>query len=81
MKKVLLLTNGVQSPYREFAAMFRSRLVATGQFEVEVTHDQERLCDPSGFDALALYILGGELTPAQEQGICSYVRGQRCRFG
>jgi scyllo-inositol 2-dehydrogenase (NADP+) len=75
VKKVLLLTNGDHPPYGAFAEMFRARIEGTGQFEVELTHDRDRLRDPGGVDAVALYIIGGELTPEQERGITGFVRG------
>jgi predicted dehydrogenase/type 1 glutamine amidotransferase len=75
VKKVLLLTNGEMPPYGAFAQMFQERMAASGQFGVEVTHGRERLRDLGAFDAVALYILGGELTPEQERGLTSFVRG------
>jgi scyllo-inositol 2-dehydrogenase (NADP+) len=74
MKKVLLLTNGEMPPYGAFGVMFKEKMEVSGQFSVEVSHDRERLRDPGGFDAVALYILGGELTPEQERGITGFVR-------
>src|SRR5262249_35818656 len=74
MKKVLLLTNDEMAPYGAFGNMFKERIEATGQFSVEVSHDRDRLRDPGGFDAVALYILGGELTPDQETGLAGFVR-------
>jgi len=74
MKKVLLLTNGPQAPDGKFAEMFKSITEASGQFEVEVSHDRNRLANPSMFDAVALYIGGGSITPEQEEGLTAFVR-------
>ena len=75
MKRVLLIINGPQPPFSEFADMFKPLVEASGQFEVEVSDDRNRLTDPSAFDAVALYIGGGEITPEVERGLTGYVRG------
>jgi predicted dehydrogenase len=75
MKNVLLVVNSGTPPYSSFAEMFRPLMEATGQFTVESTQDRNRLRDLSGFDAVALYIGGGEITPEQERGITGFVRG------
>jgi predicted dehydrogenase/type 1 glutamine amidotransferase len=75
MKKILLLINGQSPPYSSFAVMFKQVAETSGQFTVEVTQDRQCLVDPSGFDAVALYILGGSFTPEQEKGLKSYVNG------
>lgn len=74
MKRILLLINDAQAPYSDFAAMFESILQASGQFSVDVSSDRSRLCDLSDFDAVALYIIGGELTSEQERGITDFAR-------
>ena len=43
MKKVLLMINGSQPPFSEFAEMFKPLVEAAGQFEVEVSDDRNRL--------------------------------------
>ncbi|MCZ6680583.1 MAG: ThuA domain-containing protein [Candidatus Poribacteria bacterium] len=75
MKKVLLIVNGEQPPYGTFAAMFQPLAEDSGQFEVEVSHDRDRLVDASAFDAVALYIGGGTITPEQERGLTAFVNG------
>ena len=75
MKRVLLIINGPQPPFSEFADMFKPLVEASGQFEVEVSDDRNRLTDASAFDAVALYIGGGEITPEVERGLTEYVRG------
>ena len=75
MKKVLLLINGPGAPYSTFANMLKSLGKSSGQFQVEVSDDRNRLADPSAFDTVALYILGGELTPEQERGLTGFVKG------
>lgn len=75
MKKVLLVTNSSTSVYGAFAEMFKPLMEGTGQFAVDVTHDRESFCNLNSYDALALYIGNGEITPQQEKGITDYVRG------
>jgi predicted dehydrogenase/type 1 glutamine amidotransferase len=75
MKKVLLLINGQNPPFSTFADMFKPLMESFGQFEVEITHDRDRLTELSGFDSVALYILGGEFTKEQEKGLTAFVRG------
>ena len=74
MKKILLILNNLRPPYGPFSQTLCKLADTSGQFEVEVSTDRERLADPSGFDAVALYILGGEFTPAQEHGLAEFVR-------
>ncbi|MCC7263273.1 MAG: ThuA domain-containing protein [Candidatus Latescibacteria bacterium] len=74
MKKILLLINATGGVFADFAAMFTRIAGASGQFQLEVSTDRARLENLSGFDAVALYIGGGELTPAQEKGITGFVR-------
>lgn len=74
MKRVLLLINQSGPPYDVFASMLTTLAADTGQFTVEASDDRNTLQNLNGFDAVALYILGGELTPGQEQGLVSFVR-------
>ncbi|MBI2502601.1 MAG: ThuA domain-containing protein [Candidatus Latescibacteria bacterium] len=74
MKKVLLLINPSGGVFADFAAMFTRIVEASGQFQLQVSHDRARLENLSEFDAVALYIGGGELSPVQEQGITGFVR-------
>jgi len=74
MKNILLLINRPDPPFNEFAAMFSEIVGTSGQFRLEISHDRSRLCNLSGFDAVALYIAGGELTRDEEQGITGFVR-------
>lgn len=73
MKKVLLLINAPSPPYSSFAAMFKQVIEASGQFVVEVSADRQCLTNLSGYDSVALYILGGNFTPEQEKGLTSFV--------
>ncbi len=75
MKKILLLINAQSHPYSDFANMLDSVAKASGQFDVEITTDRNKLIDLSAYDCVALYILGGSLTPEQEHGITSFVNG------
>ena len=72
MKNVLLLVNHSAPPYGDFSGMFQSITKTSGQFTVEVTSDRNSLCNLDAYDAVALYILGGEMTPEQEHGITSF---------
>ena len=63
MKNVLLLINHADPPYGDFAGMFQSITKTSGQFTVEVTSDRNSLCNLDAYDAVALYILGGDMTP------------------
>jgi predicted dehydrogenase/type 1 glutamine amidotransferase len=75
MKKVLLMLNGPFPPYDDFGKMFKPLAEESGQFSVEISYDRNRFCDLTGFDSVALYIVGGEFTPEQEQGLMNFVRG------
>ena len=75
MKKALLLINGPGGPFSAFADMFKPLAENSGQFEIEISDDRERLVDPSAFDAVVLYILGGSFTPEQERGLADFVKG------
>ena len=73
MKKVLLIINGPQPPYSAFAEMFKPLVEDSGQFEVEVSDNRNRLVDASAFDAVTLYISGGEITPEQERELTAFI--------
>lgn len=74
MKNVLLLINPDGTVFEDFSATFTRILAASGQFHLEVSTDRSRLQNLSGFDAVALYIAGGELARDQELGLTGYVR-------
>lgn len=74
MKRILLLINAHSPPFSQFAAMFERLVNGASQFTLDVTDDRNALCDPSEYDAVALYIASGELTRDQEKGITGYVR-------
>ena len=74
MKRILLLINAHAPPFSQFAAMFEGVVSGASQFTLDVSDDRNALCDPSDYDAVALYIASGELTRDQEQGITGYVR-------
>ena len=74
MKRILLLINEHRPPFSQFAAMFEGIVNGASQFTLDVTDDRNALCDPSDYDAVALYIASGELSREQEQGITGYVR-------
>ena len=74
MKKVLLVINDQQSPYGDFAQMFTQLTQDSGQFELEVSEDRNSFTKLEAFDAVTLYIGGGELTSDQEEGLAAFVR-------
>ena len=74
MKKVLLILNGSFPPYDDFGKMFKPLAEECGQFSVEISYDRNHLCDLTDFDSVVLYIIGGEFTKEQEQGLMSFVR-------
>ena len=74
MKKVLLVINNQQSPYSDFAQMFTRIAQDSGQFESEVSEDRNSFTKLEAFDAVTLYIGGGKLTFAQEEGLAAFVR-------
>ena len=43
MKRILLLINQPAPPYSDFSAMFSGLLADSGQFDLEVTDDRDRL--------------------------------------
>lgn len=73
MKKVLLVINDQQSPYGDFSNMFTYIIQASKQFALDVSEDRNSFTKLASFDAVALYIAGGTLTPEQEEGIASFV--------
>ena len=75
IKKILMIIGGTAHPFGRCAAIFKAAMEETGQFAVEVTQDRSGLTDLSGYDAVVMYTVGGEMTREQEQGLCGYVRG------
>lgn len=75
MKKILMIIGGTAHPFASCAAIFKAAMEDTGQFAVDVTEDRSGLADPSGYDAVAMYTVGGAMSREQEQGLCGYVRG------
>ena len=74
MKRVLMVIGGRAHPFEACAAIFKEAMEAGGQFSVTVTQDRTSLADLSGFDAVAMYTVEGELSEAQEQGLVHFVR-------
>ena len=74
MKKVLLVVNNQQPPYSDFTQMFAKITLGSGQFELDVSENRDSFTKLDGFDAVALYIGGGELTSDQEEGLANFVR-------
>ncbi|HGJ64253.1 TPA: hypothetical protein ENS27_02560 [bacterium] len=73
MKKVLLLINAQSPPYSSFASMLKQVADNSGQFDITVSTDRQSLVDLSGYDSVALYILGGEFTSDQIKGLIKFV--------
>jgi len=74
MKKILMVIGGRAHPFEECAAIFKGAMEAGGQFSIEVTESRAGLADPSAYDAVVMYTVGGEMSPAQEHGLVEYVR-------
>ena len=74
MKKVLLVVNNQQPPYSDFTQMFAQITLDSGQFELDVSENRDSFTKLDRFDAVALYIGGGELTSDQEEGLANFVR-------
>ncbi|MDP6701972.1 MAG: ThuA domain-containing protein, partial [Candidatus Latescibacteria bacterium] len=74
MTKVLMIIGGRAHPFARCAALFKSALEATGQFAVAVTEDRGALADPSAYDAVVLYTVGGQMSREQERGLTDWVR-------
>ena len=74
MKKVLMVVNNQQPPYSDFTQMFSQIVLASEQFELEISEDRNSFTKLEKFDAVALYIGGGELTSDQEEGLANFVR-------
>ena len=75
MQKILMIIGGTAHPFARCAALFKTALEATGQFAVKVTEDRGELPDPSAYDAVVLYTVGGEMSREQERGLTGWVRG------
>ncbi len=75
MKKVLMVIGGTAHPFASCAQIFKGAVEQTGRFAVEVTEDRAALADPSHYDAVVMYTVGGEMSRDQEQGVVNYVRG------
>ena len=74
MKRILMIIGGTAHPFAACARIFKEAVEESGQFEVDVTEDRAPLVDPSGYDAVVLYTVGGEMSRDQEQGLIDYVR-------
>ncbi|MCK5527168.1 MAG: ThuA domain-containing protein [Candidatus Latescibacteria bacterium] len=74
MKQVLMVIGGTSHPFESCAAIFKEAMEAGGQFSITVTQDRASLADLSGFDAVVMYTVRGEMSEAQEQGLVNFVR-------
>ena len=74
MKQVLMVIGGTSHPFEPCAAIFKEAMEASGQFSITVTQDRASLANLSGFDAVVMYTVRGEMSEAQEQGLVNFVR-------
>lgn len=74
MKKILMVIGGRAHPFEQCASILKRAMETGGQFSIEVTDDRTGLADPSAYDAVVMYTVGGEMTMDQEQGLVQYVR-------
>jgi predicted dehydrogenase/type 1 glutamine amidotransferase len=74
VKKALMIIGGQAHPFEACAAIFKKAMEEGGQFAIEVTQERSGLADPSGYDAVVMYTVGGEMSRDQEQGLIGYVR-------
>ena len=70
-----MIIGGRAHPFEACARIFKKAMEDTGQFAVEVTEDRGALVDPSSYDAVVMYTVGGEMSRDQERGLVDYVRG------
>lgn len=75
MKKILMIIGGRAHPFESCARIFKKTMEEGEQFSIEVTADRLALSDPSAYDAVVMYTVGGEMSRDQEQGLVNYVRG------
>ena len=75
MKNVLMVIGGRLHPFAACGEIFKQAMEVGGQFKVEVTQERAALANPSSYDAVVMYTVGGEMSRSQEQGLVSYVRG------
>ncbi|NKB70836.1 MAG: hypothetical protein GKR89_27510 [Candidatus Latescibacteria bacterium] len=75
MLQTLMIIGGTAHPFGSCAAILKQALENTGQVSVEVTSDRSALADPSAYDAVIMYTVGGEMSADQENGLVKYVKG------
>jgi scyllo-inositol 2-dehydrogenase (NADP+) len=75
MKRALMIIGGTAHPFESCAAILKTALEDSGQFTVEVTSDRSGLADPSAYDSVIMYTVGGDMSQAQEEGLVNYVKG------
>lgn len=73
MKKALLMIGGRYHRFESCARILCDFLEDRQVAECVVCEDREAFRDLGGFDAVIVYADGGELTPAQEAGLCDWV--------
>ena len=73
--KILLMLGGQFYPYDACGRILSDCLTKAVGVEVAATRDPKRFTRLAGFDAVVIYAQGGRLTPAQEKGLTSFVRG------
>lgn len=74
MAKVLVMLGGGWHPFASRGDILKKYLADTAGCDVDTTDDREAFARLDGYDAVVIYTQGGELTPAQEKGLLSYVK-------
>ncbi len=74
--RVLFLTGGCCHDWDGVAPILEDILRSSGDFEVTLTQDRDYLTAPevNRFDVLLFYTQGGDITPAQREGLLGFVK-------
>ena len=77
--KVLFMVGGGAHDFQSLPPILKQRLEGTGDFAVTITEDREKLTTLSrdGWHVALFYTQGGDLTPAQEEGLTDFVSSGR----
>jgi len=73
MKKALLMIGGECHPFESCGKILADALHARGSADCTVTTDRDAFTNLAGYDVVIVYTQGGQLTDAQEKGLCDWV--------
>ncbi len=74
MKKALLMIGGEYHPFESCAKILATFLKDNGTADCTVSDDRDAFVRLDGFDVVIVYTQGGQLSEAQENGLCDWVR-------